>query len=107
VREDALDLVYLLSQAGRGRVSVVRERPAGDAEEIYRSGGGLRSDRLAVALAILGDALDERPSRKLARDYSRFLPTRRDGAVRISAQEVQAWLETWQPPLADLFRRLR
>ena len=43
------------------------------------------------------------PSRKLSGDYARFIVTAPGGTTTFTGREIQAWLDTWRPPLAALF----
>jgi hypothetical protein len=99
VRADSLDRVYVLARAERRTVLV---RRWDDQAEICRS-----RDRAALAEAILTDALEEPPSRKLARDYSRFLPAVRKDPVSIAGHDIDRWLATWRPSVDALLRKLR
>jgi hypothetical protein len=104
VREDAAERVYVLSRAGRGRAVVLREQPGEPAVELLRTRRRLGVRPVELADAVLRDALDSPPSRKLAMDYARFVVPRRDGVTRITARDLQAWLDTWQPPLSAIFK---
>ena len=99
VRLDVREEAYVLWPAGRRAVELRREGADG---ELCRT-----RDRVALASALLGDLLVEPPSRKLARDYSRFLPAVRDAPVRIEARDVDRWLQTWQPAVEAILRKLR
>jgi hypothetical protein len=106
MHDDTLGDVYELSAVGGGVVVRCR-RASGALDELCRVGPRRRGpDRTALAGAILGDALAATPSRKLIRDYSRFLPVPSTDGVTIPATDVAAWLATWEPPLAALFRRV-
>jgi hypothetical protein len=99
VRVDLLDEAFVLWPAPRRAVELRREGADG---ELCRT-----RDRVALAAALLNDILVEPPTRKLARDYSRFLPTVRDAPVRIAVRDVDDWLQTWQPAIEGILRKLR
>jgi hypothetical protein len=50
-----------------------------------------------LAGALLGDALDARPPRRLVSDYARFLVTPPGTTRTVAGPELQAWLATWRP----------
>lgn len=107
VREEALGWAYLVSRSDGSRAVVVRRSADGEEVELARSDLRRKVNWPALASSILGDALDGRVSRKLASDYSRFIVTARDARLTVTGRELQAWLDTWRPPLSALLREGR
>jgi hypothetical protein len=55
--------------------------------------------------ALLRGVLEAPPSRKLARDYARFVvPPHGGGTTTVTGRDVQSWLDTWKAFPASLFR---
>src|SRR4051794_19735354 len=107
LRDDRLHDASELSDGGGGRVARRRLPLGGDPLELGVAWPRRRApDRMAIAGAILRDALAAPPPRQLVRDYSRFVPLPGEGDVRIPAADVAAWITTWDPPIAALLRRL-
>jgi hypothetical protein len=101
VRPDALRAAYVVRRTGDATVASRRDASGAEHElAAARSRAGLGGSRLAAA--ILRDALDEPPPRRLVKDYSRFIVPRRGGELVVVGDELQAWLETWRPGLLSL-----
>lgn len=104
VRPDALANTYTVSRDGRNHVVLTRASAgAKEAAVLAFSNRRARVDWQALARAIMADALDGRPTRRLGADYARFIVTPRGGARTIPGHELQEWLETWRPGLPALF----
>ena len=107
VRPAALGSTYVVSRDRRNGVVIVRKTAAGDGAELASSRRRLGVVWPAVAQAILDDALDARPPRKLIDDYSHFIVTARGGVRAIAGNEIQQWLDTWRPGLSALLTSAR
>jgi hypothetical protein len=103
VREAPRSRVYHLSRPDRGRAVVVHDVSPDGGIELTRSEGRGGVDWVQLAGAILTDALGRRPPEKVSRDLARFIVTPPGLTRSMSGAEVDAWLATWQPPLATLF----
>jgi hypothetical protein len=102
VRGEARSRRYRISRPDRRHALLVREAAGGGGIELIRT-EGQSVDWVPLAGAILTDVLGERPPSKLARDLARFIVTPPGQTRSMSGEEVDAWLATWQPPLATLF----
>jgi hypothetical protein len=86
---------------------VIREASRDGGIELTRSEGRV-IDWVLLAGAILADVLGQQPPAKLSRDLARFIETPPGQMRSMSGDEVDAWIATWQPPLATLFpKRVR
>ena len=56
-----------------------------------------------ISQALLADALDAEPQRRLVSDYARFLVIARNGERVVGGAQLQAWLDTWRPSILGVF----
>jgi hypothetical protein len=98
VRADALASTYVVRRDGSGRAVLVRRRD-GEEAELAASGRGGGSSWSRLARALLADALDGPPPRRLVSDYARFLATPRGQARTFGGKELEQWLATWRPSI--------
>ena len=98
VRQEALTATYAVRR--RDGISAVLLRVDSGAEvELAASSRRLGVDWSALAGALLADALEAPPQRRLVSDYARFLAPARGQERRIAGAELQAWLDTWRPSI--------
>jgi len=98
VREEAHEHRYRITMPVRGPAVLTRQAQGRAAEELARSGSWT-----ALARVMLGDALEDPPAGKLARDLGRFLVVARGAELHMSGEDLRGWLDTWRPPLSTIF----
>ena len=103
MRPARLDDAYVVTRDRATGAVATRRATAGETTELARSGRRGRTAWTSLASAILADALDGAAGRKLSGDYARFIVTAPGGTTTFTGRELQAWLDTWRPPLAALF----
>src|SRR5262245_10319555 len=112
VRADARSASWLVARQGRRSGTALRIDAGGGETELGRSAKRLGLDRVGLAAAVLRDARDTEPSYRLASDFALFIvPETPDATKAMTAEELQAWIDTWKPPFERLFpgveKRLR
>jgi len=102
VREDALTASYAVRRdAGHGAV-LVRRSPSPEVQ-LAASTRRRGVDWNVISQALLADALDAEPQRRLVSDYARFLVIARNGERVVGGAQLQAWLDTWRPSILGVF----
>jgi hypothetical protein len=99
VRPEALARTYTVRRDRGNRVVLVRAAPEGEEVELASSARPAGIAWRPIAGALLADALEGRPPRRLVSDYARFIVVPRSGTRAIAGAELQEWLSTWRPSI--------